>query len=370
MITRCARIAVHLLITSVVASVSLMSQQPPPPVPATPLATGPSTDVRARGLTAVAGLAVGHFTLAERPTGCTVVLAESGAVAGVDTRGAAPGTRETDLLDPANTVDQVHAIVLSGGSAFGLDAAGGVMKFLEERGVGFDMRVVRVPIVPAAILYDLGVGDPKIRPTADCGYRAAAAATVGPIPEGNVGAGAGATVGKFFGAQRGMKGGLGTAALSLPNGIVVAALVAVNAVGDVIDPSDGKVVAGVRTPDGKGLADARILIRNGTPLPPPTNGGNTTLGVVATNARLTKAQATKLAQMAQDGVSRAIYPAHTPFDGDTMFALATGTRSQPVDLGTLGALGADAVSDAIVRAVRAATGIPGFPAARDLAQKK
>jgi L-aminopeptidase/D-esterase-like protein len=328
------------------------------------------TDIRTRGLTAVAGLAVGHYTLTERLTGCTAILVEGGAVAGVDVRGPAPGTSETDLLNPMNTVDQVHAIVLSGGSAFGLDAAGGVRKFLEERGVGFDMGVARVPIVPSAILFDLRVGsNPKIRPDADCGYQAAAAATVGPVAEGNVGAGAGATVGKVMGPKRAMKGGLGTAAVLLPNGLVVAALVAVNAAGDVIDPADGKVIAGVRTADGKGLTDARTLIRSGATLS-YNAGENTTLGVVATNARLTKAQATKLAQMAQDGLARAIVPVHTPIDGDTVFALATGTRNQPTEMGTLGALAADAMVEAIVRAVRAATSIPGYPAARDLAVRR
>jgi L-aminopeptidase/D-esterase-like protein len=328
------------------------------------------TDFRVSGLTAVAGLAVGHFTLTERPTGCTVILAESGAVAGVDVRGPAPGTSETDLLNPVNTVDQVHAIVLSGGSAFGLDAASGVRRFLEERGVGFDMGIARVPIVPSAILFDLRVGtNPKIRPNAECGYNAAAAATVGPVAEGNVGAGAGATVGKLFGPNRAMKGGLGSAALALPNGVIVAALAAVNAAGDVIDPADGKVVAGVRTPDGKGLADVRVLYRTGATAVPANSGENTTLGVVATNARLTKAQATKLAQMAQAGLVRAISPAHSPIDGDTVFALATGTRNQPADLGVLGALAADALAEAILRGVRAATGIPGYPAVRDLAPR-
>ena len=203
-----------------------------------------------RGLTAVEGLKVGHHTLTARPTGCTVIIAERGAVAGVDVRGAAPGTRETDLLNPVNMVPVVHAIVLAGGSAFGLDAATGVMKYLEEKGIGFDVRVAKVPIVPAAILFDLGVGDAKIRPDAQCGYKAAAAATDGPVTEGDVGAGAGATVGKLFGATRAMKGGLGSASITLPDGLTVSAIVAVNAVGDIIDPATGQVVAGVRTADG------------------------------------------------------------------------------------------------------------------------
>lgn len=322
-----------------------------------------------RGLTAVDGIKVGHETLAARPTGCTVVLFERGAVAGVDVRGSAPGTRETDLLNPVNTVEQVHAIVLSGGSAFGLDAASGVMRLLEERGIGFETGAGRVPIVPAAVLFDLNVGnDPRIRPGADCGYRAAATASSGPVAEGNVGAGAGATVGKLAGRERAMKGGIGSAAVALPDGLVVAALVAVNSAGDVIDPASGQVVAGVRTEDGRGLADVRRLIRSGL-VTSARLGESTTLGVVATNARLTKAQATKIAQMAHDGMARAIAPVHTPIDGDTIFAVATGARAEPADVLTIGALAADAVAEAVVRAVRAATGIAGYPAVRDLRTK-
>ena len=265
-----------------------------------------------RGLTAVDGIKVGHETLAARFTGCTVVLVERGAVAGVDVRGSAPGTRETDLLNPVNTVEQVHAIVLTGGSAFGLDAASGVMRLLEERGIGFETGAGRVPIVPAAVLFDLNVGnDPRIRPGADCGYRAAAAASSGPAAEGNVGAGAGATVGKLAGRERAMKGGIGSAAIALPDGLIVAALVVVNAAGDVIDPATGQVVAGARTEDGRGLADVRRLIRAGLAMQGRV-GENTTLGVVATNARLTKAQATKVAQMAHDGLARAIAPVPRP----------------------------------------------------------
>jgi L-aminopeptidase/D-esterase-like protein len=325
--------------------------------------------VASRGLTAVDGIKVGHETLAARPTGCTVVLVELGAVAGVDVRGSAPGTRETDLLNPINTVEQVHAIVLAGGSAFGLDAASGVMRFLEERGIGFETGSGRVPIVPAAVLFDLNVGNnPKIRPDADCGYRAAAAASSGPVAEGNVGAGAGATVGKLAGRERAMKSGVGSAAIVLPDGLIVAALVAVNSAGDVIDPANGQVVAGVRTEDGQGLADARRLIRAGLVLPDRL-GESTTLGVVATNAHLTKPQATKIAQMAHDGLARAIAPVHTPIDGDTIFALATGGRAESANVLAIGALAADAVAEAVVRAVRTARGIAGYPAARDLATK-
>jgi L-aminopeptidase/D-esterase-like protein len=319
-----------------------------------------------KGLTAVDGLKVGHYTLTERPTGCKVIIAEKGATAGVDVRGSAPGTRETDLLSPTATVDRVHAIVLSGGSAFGLDAATGVVKYLEQHNVGLAFGGAVIPIVPAAILFDLGVGDQKIRPNADCGFAAASAATDGPVAEGNVGAGAGATVGKMAGRERAMKGGIGTAAISLPDGLVVAALVAVNARGDVVDPRTGQVVAGMRTDDGKQLADVRTLLRRGVlKLPGPEPLQHTTIGVVATNATLTKAQATKVAQMAHDGLARAIVPAHTSGDGDAIFALATGTRGT-ADLDTIGALAADAMADAILRAVRAATSIPGYPAARDL----
>lgn len=334
---------------------------------AAPSAFGQSnSSAAAKGLTAVAGIKVGHHTLTARPTGCTVVLTEAGAVAGVDVRGGAPGTRETDLLDPVNMVQKVHGLILSGGSAFGLDAAGGVMRYLEEKGVGFDALVAKVPIVPAAILFDLGVGgSPKIRPTAECGYLAAQAATDGPVAEGNVGAGAGATVGKTGGPARSMKAGVGTAAIVLPSGLVVAALVAVNSVGDIIDPATGKVVAGVRNADGKGFADARVLIRSGA-LARRDPGENTTIGVVATNAVLTKAEAAKMAQMAHDGFARAISPVHTPGDGDTIFALATGALPGEANAGLIGALAAEAMADAIVRAATQATGLPGIPAVRDL----
>lgn len=333
--------------------------------PSSGLAQTPS-----RGLTAVAGIKVGQITLDQRPTGCTVVLVEAGATAGVDVRGSAPGTRETDLLNPINLVQQVHAVVLAGGSAFGLDTASGVMRYLEERGVGYDIRVAKVPIVPAAILLDLAVGGkPHIRPDADCGYRAALAATTGPISEGTVGAGAGATVGKFGGQRRAMKGGLGTASITLPSGLTVAALVAVNASGDIVDPATGRVIAGTRTIDGQSLADARTLLRSGAyeSLRP---GANTTLGIVATNAVLTKVQATKVAQMAHDGYARAIVPAHTMGDGDTIFALATGHHAGDADVSLIGALAADVMSEAILRGVRAATGVlPDYPAVRDLERK-
>ncbi len=318
------------------------------------------------GLTSIPGIKVGHHTLSERPTGCTVVLIEDGAVGGVDVRGAAPGTRETDLLDPVNSIQRVHAVVLSGGSAFGLAAADGVMRYLDERNIGFDVGVARVPIVPGAVLFDLPVGGrPDVRPTAECGYRAAKAAKAGPVAEGNVGAGAGATVGKLLGSGRAMKAGIGSAARELPSGLIVAALVAVNAVGDVIDPNTGAVVAGARTADGRGLADVRDALRRGL-IGGQSDGQNTTLAVVATNARLDKAQVNKIAQMAHDGFARAIYPVHTPLDGDAIFSLATGEYEGPAGVLLIGALVADVVAEAIVRAVRAAEGIPGYPAVRDL----
>ncbi len=316
-------------------------------------------------LTAVEGVKVGHDTLAGRPTGCTVILVEEGAVAGVDVMGSAPGTRETDLLDPVNLVQKVHAIVLSGGSAFGLDSASGVVRYLEEKGIGYPTNAGAVPIVPAAILYDLGVGDASIRPDAESGYRAALAATADPVREGSVGAGAGATVGKLGRPVTPMKSGVGSYGVVLEDGLVVAALVAVNAVGDVIDPETNAVIAGMRSADGKSLVDVRRLIRSGFQVSGHA-GENTTLGVVATNAVLTKVQATKIAQMAHDGLARTIYPAHTPFDGDTLFALGTGHHDKEVNLLVLGALAAEVTAESVLRAVRNAEGLPGLPSASDL----
>jgi L-aminopeptidase/D-esterase-like protein len=324
----------------------------------------------AKGLTAVAGLRVGHVTLSERPTGCTVILVDgAGATGGVSQRGGAPGTRETDLLGPLNMVDRVNAIVLSGGSAYGLDAAQGTVRYLEERGIGWPVgRAGVVPIVPSAILFDLGFGgNAKIRPTADCGYKGAQAATDGAVREGNVGAGAGATVGKLGGGGA-MKAGIGSAARVMPNGLVVAALVAVNAAGDIVDPETGRLVAGARNPAGKGLLDARQLLRSGALLrgQAPAAGQNTTIAVIATNARLDKAQANRMALMADDGLARAIVPAHTVGDGDTVFALATGRFTDNINVTVIGALAADALAEAIVRAAVLAEASGGLPAARDL----
>jgi L-aminopeptidase/D-esterase-like protein len=323
-----------------------------------------------RTLTAVDGIRVGHHTLKERPTGCTVILVDGDAVGGVSQRGGAPGTRETDLLNPLNMVDKVNAVVLSGGSAFGLDAAGGVVKWLEERGIGWQTAAGRVPIVTGAILYDLGVGgNPAVRPTADCGYRAAGAASAAPAAEGSIGAGAGATIGKMGstadGPRRSTKGGIGTAAITLPNGLVVAAIAAVNAGGDIIDPATGQVVAGARNPDGT-FADLRKVLRAGQVTDRGRPGENTTIAVVATNAVLSKVDINRVALMADDGLARAIYPAHTVSDGDTVFALATGRWKGEASLSTIGALAADALAEAIVRAATEATGVAGIPARRDL----
>jgi L-aminopeptidase/D-esterase-like protein len=343
--------------------------------------------MEAWGITAVEGLELGHHTMSARPTGCTVVLAREGAVGSVDVRGGSPGTREIALLDPVNSMERVNAVVLSGGSAFGLDAASGVVRYLDERDLGYRLGNKVVPIVAGAILYDLGLeGEEKIRPGPECGYAAATAASGAPPAEGSVGAGAGATVGKLGGRTRAMKGGFGTASVTLESGLTVGAAVAVNAVGDVVDPATGSVVAGARTADGRGLADARRLLREGRGLfavtgrlgrtgsdapqgvtdMDPQPGANTTIGIVATNATLTKAQATKVAQMSHDGLARTVYPAHTTVDGDAIFSLATARLPGPPDVTLIGALAADVLAEAILRAVRLASGLPGFPAVSDL----
>jgi L-aminopeptidase/D-esterase-like protein len=316
---------------------------------------------RADGLTDVRGLRVGHFTDTRRPTGCTVVLAPEGAVAGVDVRGAAPGTRETELLHPLNAVDKVHAVLLAGGSAFGLDAAGGVMRWLEERGHGLQVGPARVPIVPAAILFDLWIGDPSVRPNAAAGYAACDAATEAPVTQGNVGVGAGCSVGKLFGMARAMRGGLGSASVTV-GGITVGALVAVNALGDVLDPNTGQVIAGARTADGSALLGTMQALMRGEVPAPLQLGAATTLGVVATDAVLTKVEANQVARMAHDGFARAINPAHTLTDGDTVFALATGASGCAANITLVGALAAEVMATAILRAVRAATALdtPGL----------
>jgi L-aminopeptidase/D-esterase-like protein len=296
-----------------------------------------------RTLTAVRGIEVGHAQDDEALTGCTVILCRRGAVAGVDVRGGAPGTRETDLLNPVNHVQKVHAIVLSGGSAFGLDAATGVMRYLDEHHIGYQTRAAKVPIVPAAILNDLSLGRADVRPDSAMGYFAASQASSALPAEGNVGAGTGASVGKMRGMKYAMKAGVGTWSMDI-KGLVIAALVAVNAVGDVVDPKTGKKIAGLRsgsTLEWMKKNQARSAVRS-----------NTVIGVIATNARLTKAEATKVAQMAQDGLAQSIRPAHTMYDGDTIFALATGAVKADVTL--VGAFAAEVMAEAIVRAVKIA----------------
>ncbi|MGY6272550.1 P1 family peptidase [Achromobacter denitrificans] len=315
-------------------------------------------------ITDVAGLRVGHYTDTRRPTGCTVIIAEAGATGGVDVRGAAPGTRETDLLNPVNMVEKVHAIMLAGGSAFGLDAASGVMRYLEEKKIGFDVGVAHVPIVPSAILFDLGVGDPSIRPDAAAGYQACKSAAASAPEEGNVGAGAGATVGKLYGPKRAMKGGIGTASLTVA-GVTVGAIVAVNAVGDVLDPATGRILAGARTADGKMLLDTRAAILAGDLPRSMRAGAATTIGVVATDAQLTKAQAQKIAGMAHDGLARTINPIHTMLDGDTLFALGTGASGKTANVMLLGVMAAEAMAIAVQRAVLSARALEGYPAAVD-----
>ncbi len=318
----------------------------------------------------VARVSVGHFTDTRRPTGCTVVLVPDGAVCGVDVRGAAPGTRETELLSPLNAVEQVHAVLLAGGSAFGLDAAGGVMRWLEERGIGVQVGPARVPIVPAAILFDLWVGDARIRPDAASGHAACATASRDTPAQGNVGAGAGASVGKLFGIERAMKGGIGSASVTV-GGVTVGALVAVNALGDVIDPATGQPIAGARTMDGRGLQGTMASLLRGE-LPVPFQPGSaTTIGVIATDAQLTKAQANKIAQMAHDGLARSINPVHTMGDGDALFALGTGAAGRTASTTLLGALAAEVTARAVVNAVRAARclagpGLPELPSLHEL----
>ena len=304
-------------------------------------------------ITDVAGIEVGHFTDPRRPTGCSVVIAREGAVAGVDVRGAAPGTRETDLLAPGNLVEQVHAIMLAGGSAWGLEAATGAVRWLEEHGVGLDVGVGRLPLVPAAVLFDLHVGDMKVRPDAVAGYAACNAATCEPPAEGNVGAGAGAVVGKMFGLQHAMKGGVGTASVTVA-GVTVGALIACNAVGDVVDPDTGRPLAGARAADGLTLRDTRHALLRGEPPHPLLAGSNTTIGVIATDARLTKVQAQRLAVAGHDGLARSINPVHTMSDGDTLFTLATGHVPHHPGMMVLATMAAEAVARATVRAVLAA----------------
>ena len=308
-------------------------------------------------ITDIPNIRVGHDTNLEAGTGCTVIICDTPAVGGIDVRGGAPATRETDLLRPLNMVEGVHAILLTGGSAFGLDAASGVMRYLAERNIGFDVGVAKVPIVPAAAIFDLGFGSASVRPDADAGYRACEQATSDPVAQGNIGAGTGATVGKLLGPGFMMKGGLGSASMRMDDGTLVGAIVAVNAFGDVIDPQTQQVIAGTRNPLGGFIASNPF--------------GNTTIAVVATSASLSKDSANKVAQMAHNGLAQAIRPAHTMFDGDTVFALALGTASQvgttqataALQVSIIGAAAATTLARAIIKAVRNATELHGVPAA-------
>jgi len=309
------------------------------------------------GITDIPGIRVGHDTNLEAGTGCTVILCDTPAVGGVDVRGGAPATRETDLLHPLHMVEEVHAIVLTGGSAFGLDAAGGVMRYLEEHSIGIDIGVAKVPIVPAAAILDLGFGSASVRPDAASGYRACEQATAEAIPQGNIGAGTGATVGKLLGPGFMMKGGLGSASTRMDDGTLVGAIVVVNALGDVIDPQTQQVIAGARNPLGGFIASNPF--------------DNTTIAVIATSANLPKDATNKVAQMAHDGIAQVIRPAHTMFDGDTVFALALGTASQPKEAATtasqvsmIGATAAATLARAILNAVRNARALHGVPAAQ------
>jgi L-aminopeptidase/D-esterase-like protein len=322
-------------------------------------------------ITDIPGIEVGQAQDDEALTGCTVILCRKGAVGGVDVRGSAPGTRETDLLNPINLVDKVHAVVLAGGSAFGLDAASGVMKYLSEQKIGYGVGAVRVPIVPAAIIFDLGMGKSDRHPDAEMGYTAVSAAKNGPVAEGIIGAGCGAAVGKIFGMAGAMKSGLGTASIEIGGGVLVGAIVVVNAFGDVLDPATGQIIAGAQPTKvgplnlggSKQFADTLKVMQTlaGRTILNLATRSNTVIGVVATNAKFNKAQATKMAQMAQDGSARVIRPAHTMFDGDTIFALATGHKK--ADVSTVGAFAAEVLTQAIVRAVQAARPAGGLSAA-------
>ena len=315
-------------------------------------------------ITAVSGLEVGHYTDLENATGCTVFLCREGAVGGVDVRGGSPGTRETDLLRPAHRVDQVHAIILSGGSAFGLDAASGVVAYLESQGIGYKVGSTIVPIVSSAILYDLGLITSKVRPGAEDGRSACMVANSEPMTEGSVGAGTGATVAKLGGGRRGVKGGIGTAAITLSTGQTIAAAVAVNAVGGVWDYNNGQLLAGPRRTGG-GFDDPVAMLLNGKD-DAPSGPVNTTIGLVATDAKLTKEDTNYLARVSHDGLALTIRPCHTVRDGDTMFALSTGHNDSELDLTSLGAAAVEVTAQAVLRALHQATGLGGIPSISEL----
>ena len=312
--------------------------------------------------TDIPGIKVGHAQNYEAATGCTVIICEQGASAGVDVRGGAPGTRETDLLDPVNLVDKMHAVMLAGGSAFGLDAASGVMQYLEAKEIGFDAGVTKVPIVGSAVLFDLAAGDHKVRPDKEMGYTACLNAGSTECPNGTIGAGTGATIGKYLGMESAMKGGLGTYCLRVGE-LMVGAIVAVNCLGDVINPADGEILAGALAKDGSFINTEEAMLKQ-YDISKNIFAGNTTIGVIATNAVLTKAQANKVASMAHNGYGRTIRPAHTMFDGDTIFAMATGKVE--ADVNVVGMLAARVMEQAIINAVTEATSIAGFTAYRDI----
>lgn len=320
-------------------------------------------------ITDVPGVLVGHEQNDEALTGCTVIICEEGATGGVDQRGGASGTRETDALRPMHLVNHVHAVMLAGGSAFGLDAATGAMKYLEEKGIGFDTQVAKVPIVASAILYDLAIGRSDIRPNAEMGYQACMKASSQPPKQGNYGAGTGATVGKILGMDQAMKSGIGTASVEIGNGIIIGAIVAVNAFGDVVDPKNGEIIAGVRailsttTDDSSRIVFANTLnVMKGIVNQPFSNisaNQNTVIGTVATNAMLTKEEANKVAQMAQNGLALTIRPTHTMLDGDTIFVMATNKFK--VDVNVIGAFAVQVVAAAIINGIKYTKPINGFP---------
>ncbi len=319
-----------------------------------------------RAITAVAGLEGGHYTDMAHGTGCTVFICRDGAVGGVDVRGGSPGTRETDLLRPMHRVDRVHGVLLSGGSAFGLEAAAGVVNYLSEQGIGFDAGPAVVPIVPAAILFDLNVINPRVRPGPAQGMAACKAAGSGPLEEGSVGAGTGATVAKTRGQEAAIKSGFGTASVTLPDGPTVAAAVAVNAYGGIYDHRSGKLIAGPRRPDGSGFDDPVELMLAGETSRPGLPMTNTTIGVVATDAPLTREEANYLAMASHDGLALTIRPCHTMYDGDTMFALATGRFAEQVDVSRLGAAAVEVTAQAVLRAVQTPSGLGDYPAISEL----
>lgn len=313
--------------------------------------------------TSIDGIRVGHAEDTKAATGCTVIICEEGATAGVDVRGGSPGTRETDLLDPKNLVDKVHAVLLAGGSAFGLDAASGVMKYLEERDIGFDVQLTKVPIVCGAVLFDLAVGDYRVRPDFNMGYEACLKATDEECPSGNVGAGTGASVGKFLGMERAMKGGLGSYGLQIGD-LKVGSIVAVNALGDIIDPESGEILAGLLDEEGKRLVGTENIMAASYSERKNIFSGNTTIGLVVTNGIFTKAEANKIASMAHNGYARSIRPAHSIFDGDTIFTMATGRVE--ADINVVGFLAARTMERAVVNAIKSAESAYGLKAHRDL----